>query len=138
MQITLGKLYCPKPSPTLCILEANLGCALLLCSFATAQRKSPVLWVGAAGLCCDLCSHFQFGALLGALVLSLPELISPLPQLRGQTFSGETPKYLPLLLGNILLICLTEHFGKDFTPEIQAAWQKLEADVANALAHKYL
>uniref|UniRef100_G3VJC1 Globin domain-containing protein n=1 Tax=Sarcophilus harrisii TaxID=9305 RepID=G3VJC1_SARHA len=42
------------------------------------------------------------------------------------------------LLGNILLICLTEHFGKDFTPEIQAAWQKLEADVANALAHKYL
>ncbi|XP_074161109.1 hemoglobin subunit beta [Sminthopsis crassicaudata] len=41
------------------------------------------------------------------------------------------------LLGNILVICLAEHFGKDFTPEVQAAWQKLVAGVATALAHKY-
>ncbi|XP_043851786.1 hemoglobin subunit beta [Dromiciops gliroides] len=41
------------------------------------------------------------------------------------------------LLGNILVICLAEHFGKDFTPEVQAAWQKLASGVATALAHKY-
>ncbi|KAM9034139.1 hemoglobin subunit beta [Sarcophilus harrisii] len=41
------------------------------------------------------------------------------------------------LLGNILVICLAEHFGKEFTPEVQAAWQKLVAGVATALAHKY-
>ncbi|XP_069890819.1 hemoglobin subunit theta [Dipodomys merriami] len=41
------------------------------------------------------------------------------------------------LLGNVLLIVLSSHFGKDFTPEVQAAWQKLVAGVATALAHKY-
>ncbi|XP_044521838.1 hemoglobin subunit beta-M [Gracilinanus agilis] len=41
------------------------------------------------------------------------------------------------MLGNIIVICLAEHFGKDFTPECQVAWQKLVAGVAHALAHKY-
>ncbi|XP_032974741.1 hemoglobin subunit epsilon [Rhinolophus ferrumequinum] len=41
------------------------------------------------------------------------------------------------LLGNVLVIILASHFGKEFTPEVQAAWQKLVASVANALAHKY-
>ncbi|XP_048215293.1 hemoglobin subunit theta [Perognathus longimembris pacificus] len=41
------------------------------------------------------------------------------------------------LLGNVLLIVLSAHFGKDFTPEVQAAWQKLVSGVATALAHKY-
>ncbi|XP_020823330.1 hemoglobin subunit beta [Phascolarctos cinereus] len=41
------------------------------------------------------------------------------------------------LLGNIIVICLAEHFGKEFTLEHQVAWQKLVAGVANALAHKY-
>ncbi|XP_074073508.1 hemoglobin subunit beta [Macrotis lagotis] len=41
------------------------------------------------------------------------------------------------LLGNIIVICLAEHFGKDFTPGVQAAWQKLVAGVAIALGHKY-
>nr|P02108.1 RecName: Full=Hemoglobin subunit beta; AltName: Full=Beta-globin; AltName: Full=Hemoglobin beta chain [Potorous tridactylus] len=41
------------------------------------------------------------------------------------------------LLGNVLVICLAEHFGKDFTIDAQVAWQKLVAGVANALAHKY-
>ncbi|XP_038626599.1 hemoglobin subunit epsilon [Tachyglossus aculeatus] len=41
------------------------------------------------------------------------------------------------LLGNVLVVVLARHFGKDFTPEVQAAWQKLVAGVASALAHKY-
>ncbi|NXG40975.1 HBB protein, partial [Psilopogon haemacephalus] len=41
------------------------------------------------------------------------------------------------LLGDILIIVLGSHFGKDFTPEAQAAWQKLVRAVAHALARKY-
>ncbi|XP_005342578.2 hemoglobin subunit epsilon [Ictidomys tridecemlineatus] len=41
------------------------------------------------------------------------------------------------LLGNVLVIVLSTHFGKEFTPEMQAAWQKLVSGVANALGHKY-
>ncbi|XP_006732313.1 hemoglobin subunit epsilon [Leptonychotes weddellii] len=41
------------------------------------------------------------------------------------------------LLGNVLVIILASHFGKEFTPGVQAAWQKLVAGVATALAHKY-
>nr|XP_037861457.1 hemoglobin subunit epsilon isoform X2 [Chlorocebus sabaeus] len=41
------------------------------------------------------------------------------------------------LLGNVMVIILATHFGKEFTPEVQAAWQKLVSAVAIALAHKY-
>ncbi|NWZ92947.1 HBB protein, partial [Nesospiza acunhae] len=41
------------------------------------------------------------------------------------------------LLGDILVVVLAAHFGKDFTPECQAAWQKLVRVVAHALARKY-
>ncbi|XP_066216731.1 hemoglobin subunit epsilon [Saccopteryx leptura] len=41
------------------------------------------------------------------------------------------------LLGNVLVIILASHFGKEFSPDVQAAWQKLVAGVATALAHKY-
>ncbi|NP_999612.1 hemoglobin subunit epsilon [Sus scrofa] len=41
------------------------------------------------------------------------------------------------LLGNMIVIILASHFGGEFTPEVQAAWQKLVAGVATALAHKY-
>ncbi|XP_034851069.1 hemoglobin subunit epsilon-2 [Mirounga angustirostris] len=41
------------------------------------------------------------------------------------------------LLGNMISIVLATHFSKEFTPHMQAAWQKLTAAVANALAHKY-
>ncbi|KFO36055.1 hemoglobin subunit gamma [Fukomys damarensis] len=41
------------------------------------------------------------------------------------------------LLGNVLLIVLAKHAGEEFNPEVQAAWQKLMAGVANALAYKY-
>ncbi|CAI9153199.1 unnamed protein product [Rangifer tarandus platyrhynchus] len=41
------------------------------------------------------------------------------------------------LLGNILVITLARYFGKEFTPKLQAACQKVVAVVANALAHKY-
>ncbi|EDL16690.1 hemoglobin subunit beta-H1 [Mus musculus] len=41
------------------------------------------------------------------------------------------------LLGNMLVIVLSTHFAKEFTPEVQAAWQKLVIGVANALSHKY-
>nr|B3EWD2.1 RecName: Full=Hemoglobin subunit beta [Sciurus carolinensis] len=41
------------------------------------------------------------------------------------------------LLGNELVLVLALHLGKDFTPQVQAAFQKVVAGVANALAHKY-
>uniref|UniRef100_A0A8D2AZQ2 Globin domain-containing protein n=1 Tax=Sciurus vulgaris TaxID=55149 RepID=A0A8D2AZQ2_SCIVU len=41
------------------------------------------------------------------------------------------------LLGNMLVIILAKHFGKEFTPQMQASWQKMVAGVASALAHKY-
>ncbi|KAL2806648.1 hemoglobin subunit epsilon [Daubentonia madagascariensis] len=41
------------------------------------------------------------------------------------------------LLGNVMVIILATHFGKEFTPDVQAAWQKLVSGVATALAHKY-
>ncbi|XP_004618299.1 hemoglobin subunit beta [Sorex araneus] len=41
------------------------------------------------------------------------------------------------LLGNVLVCVLARHFGKEFTPSVQAAFQKMVAGVAAALAHKY-
>ncbi|XP_043436409.1 hemoglobin subunit epsilon-2 isoform X1 [Prionailurus bengalensis] len=41
------------------------------------------------------------------------------------------------LLGNMILIVLATHFSKEFSPQVQAAWQKLTTAVANALAHRY-
>nr|CAA32225.1 haemoglobin beta-2 chain [Mus musculus] len=41
------------------------------------------------------------------------------------------------LLGNAIVIVLGHHLGKDFTPAAQAAFQKVVAGVATALAHKY-
>nr|WAQ14790.1 beta-2-globin [Eremias argus]WAQ14792.1 beta-2-globin [Eremias multiocellata] len=41
------------------------------------------------------------------------------------------------LLGNILLIVLASHFGKDFTPAAHAAFQKLTNVVAHALTRQY-
>lgn len=43
----------------------------------------------------------------------------------------------PQLLGNMIVIVLGHHLGKDFTPAAQAAFQKVVAGVAAALAHKY-
>lgn len=43
----------------------------------------------------------------------------------------------PQLLGNMILIVLATQFSREFTPQMQAAWQKLTAAVANALAYKY-
>uniref|UniRef100_A0A674J566 Globin domain-containing protein n=1 Tax=Terrapene triunguis TaxID=2587831 RepID=A0A674J566_9SAUR len=41
------------------------------------------------------------------------------------------------LLGDILVIVLAAHFGREFTPACQAAWQKLVRVVAHALSYKY-
>nr|XP_006203488.1 hemoglobin subunit epsilon isoform X1 [Vicugna pacos] len=41
------------------------------------------------------------------------------------------------LLGNVLVVVLAHHFGKEFTPDLQAAYQKVVAGAANVLAHKY-
>ncbi|NXP41618.1 HBB protein, partial [Leiothrix lutea] len=41
------------------------------------------------------------------------------------------------LLGDILVVVLAAHYGKDFTPACQAAWQKVVHVVAHALAHEY-
>lgn len=64
-------------------------------------------------------------------VIFICHLFEPLPI---------TPIYhffLLQLLGNMLVIVLSGHFAKEFTPEVHAAWQKLMIVVANALAHKY-
>ncbi|XP_025122293.1 hemoglobin subunit beta [Bubalus bubalis] len=41
------------------------------------------------------------------------------------------------LLGNVLVVVLARHFGKEFTPVLQADFQKVVTGVANALAHRY-
>ncbi|XP_019523997.1 PREDICTED: hemoglobin subunit epsilon-4 [Hipposideros armiger] len=41
------------------------------------------------------------------------------------------------LLGNMIVIVLATQFSREFTPQMQAAWQKLTTAVANALAYKY-
>uniref|UniRef100_A0A098LYB7 Hemoglobin subunit beta-1 n=1 Tax=Hypsiglena sp. JMG-2014 TaxID=1550645 RepID=A0A098LYB7_9SAUR len=41
------------------------------------------------------------------------------------------------LLGHILITVLAAHFGKEFTPSVQACFQKLVSVVAHALAHRY-
>uniref|UniRef100_A0A6B2F7Q0 Globin domain-containing protein n=1 Tax=Bothriechis nubestris TaxID=1766655 RepID=A0A6B2F7Q0_9SAUR len=41
------------------------------------------------------------------------------------------------LLGNILILVLAGHHGKEFTPSTHAAFQKLTNVVAHALAHRY-
>ncbi|NP_001162319.1 hemoglobin subunit delta [Papio anubis] len=41
------------------------------------------------------------------------------------------------LLGNVLVCVLAHNFDKEFTLQVQAAYQKVVAGVANALAHKY-
>uniref|UniRef100_A0A6B2F1A8 Globin domain-containing protein n=1 Tax=Bothriechis nigroviridis TaxID=88079 RepID=A0A6B2F1A8_BOTNI len=41
------------------------------------------------------------------------------------------------LLGDSLITVLACHFGKEFTPHVQACFQKLVSVVAHALAHRY-
>uniref|UniRef100_A0A2R9BLC6 Globin domain-containing protein n=1 Tax=Pan paniscus TaxID=9597 RepID=A0A2R9BLC6_PANPA len=41
------------------------------------------------------------------------------------------------LLGNVLVTVLAIHFGKEFTPEVQASWQKMVTGVASALSSRY-
>nr|prf hemoglobin beta [Tarsius sp.] len=41
------------------------------------------------------------------------------------------------LLGDVLVCVLAHHFGKEFTPQVEAAYEKVVAGVATALAHKY-
>nr|1HDS_B Chain B, HEMOGLOBIN S (DEOXY) (BETA CHAIN) [Odocoileus virginianus]1HDS_D Chain D, HEMOGLOBIN S (DEOXY) (BETA CHAIN) [Odocoileus virginianus] len=41
------------------------------------------------------------------------------------------------LLGNVLALVVARNFGGQFTPNVQALFQKVVAGVANALAHKY-
>ncbi|XP_066478607.1 hemoglobin subunit beta-1-like [Tiliqua scincoides] len=41
------------------------------------------------------------------------------------------------LLGDILITRLAAHFGKEFTPEVQAAYRKLVGAVSHALGRQY-
>nr|ASH97655.1 adult beta-globin [Pudu puda] len=41
------------------------------------------------------------------------------------------------LLGNVLVVVLARNFGGEFTPVLQADFQKVVTGVANALAHRY-
>ena len=65
-------------------------------------------------------------------------LFSPTPL--GNFYLGHLIVILSLtqyLLGKVIVIALVTHFGREFTPDMQAAWQKLVSGVATALAHKY-
>lgn len=59
----------------------------------------------------------------------------------GKQVCGGSRGYFPpsplQLLGDILIIILAAHFGKEFTPACQATWQKLVRVVAHALSYKY-
>uniref|UniRef100_A0A8C6MVH4 Hemoglobin beta, bh2 n=1 Tax=Mus spicilegus TaxID=10103 RepID=A0A8C6MVH4_MUSSI len=41
------------------------------------------------------------------------------------------------LLGSMIVIVLSPHFGNNFTPALQAAFEKVVAAVADAMAYKY-
>ncbi|XP_061295591.1 hemoglobin fetal subunit beta-like [Bos javanicus] len=41
------------------------------------------------------------------------------------------------LLGNVLVVVLARCFGSEFSPELQASFQKVVTGVANVLAHRY-
>lgn len=43
----------------------------------------------------------------------------------------------PQLLGSMIVIVLSPHFGNNFTPALQAAFEKVVAAVADAMAYKY-
>lgn len=47
------------------------------------------------------------------------------------------PPLLFQLLGDVLTTRLAAHFGKEFTPELHAAFRKLVGAVAHALARRY-
>ncbi|XP_020031371.1 hemoglobin subunit gamma [Castor canadensis] len=79
------------------------------------------------------------------VLTSLEEAIKNMDDLKG-TFSQLSELHCDRLhvdpenfrlLGNTLVIVLAKHFGKEFTPQVQAAWQKMVAGVASALVHKY-
>nr|XP_025121510.1 hemoglobin subunit beta-like [Bubalus bubalis] len=70
---------------------------------------------------------------------SFGEGIKPLNDLKG-TFAVLSEMHCDKLhlLGYLLINVLAYYFGKVFILEIQAAFQKVVAGVANALAHRYL
>ncbi|XP_032129524.1 hemoglobin subunit gamma-2 [Sapajus apella] len=82
----------------------------------------------------------------GAKVLtSLGEAIKNLDDLKG-TFGQLSELHCDKLhvdpenfrlLGNVLVTVLAIHHGKEFTPEVQASWQKMVAGVASALGSRY-
>ncbi|XP_052011956.1 hemoglobin subunit beta-H0 [Apodemus sylvaticus] len=66
---------------------------------------------------------------------NLKETFAPLSELHCDKLHVDPENFK--LLGNMLVIVLSSYFGKEFTAEVQAAWQKLVAGVATALSHKY-
>ncbi|XP_052011952.1 hemoglobin subunit beta-H1 [Apodemus sylvaticus] len=66
---------------------------------------------------------------------NLKETFAPLSELHCDKLHVDPENFK--LLGNMLVIVLSTHFTKEFTPDVQAAWQKLVTGVANALSHKY-
>lgn len=55
----------------------------------------------------------------------------------GSDHGNSLPFFFFQLLGDSLITVLAAHFGKEFTPHVQACFQKLVAVVAHALAHRY-
>ncbi|NXP85679.1 HBB protein, partial [Passerina amoena] len=66
---------------------------------------------------------------------SIKKCFAPLSKLHCEKLHVDPENFR--LLGDTLIVVLAAHFGKDFTPECQAAWQKLVRVVAHALAHEY-
>ena len=80
------------------------------------------------GTCCESCStSYEEGN--GYCIYLLEGQL--------ETFFSLCTSFYSQLLGNMILIVLATHFSKEFTPQMQAAWQKLTNALANALAHKY-
>nr|P18436.2 RecName: Full=Hemoglobin subunit gamma; AltName: Full=Gamma-globin; AltName: Full=Hemoglobin gamma chain [Carlito syrichta]AAA36959.1 gamma-globin [Carlito syrichta] len=47
------------------------------------------------------------------------------------------PENFRVTPGKRAVIVLAHHFGREFTPQVQAAWKKLMSAVAIAMGHKY-
>ncbi|XP_043944852.1 hemoglobin subunit beta-like [Protopterus annectens] len=61
--------------------------------------------------------------------------LAPLSKLHCETLHVDPANFC--LLGNTIVVVLAIHFGAKFTPEVQAAFQKLVAVVAAGLSNQY-
>ncbi|NWX19957.1 HBAD protein, partial [Aegotheles bennettii] len=79
-------------------------------------------------------------AALGTAIKSLDNLsqaLSELSNLHAYNLRVDPPCFALQLLGQCLQVVLATHFGKDYSPEVHAAFDKFLSAVAAVLAEKY-